>query len=112
MADFNQSEPHSENEVLSSDDIWARLASETARIEWSELEKFFARGQVVAVGESLDLVDVAVAVVNDDRERVSEWMQAEQFGVLDAATARLWAGGDAPDLWAVVVAPWVLVQPR
>lgn len=90
---------------------WALFAGQTARIEWAELAPLFARGQVVVVDSSLDLVDVAVAVATDNKSLVAQWMQAKQFGLLDTQTALYWSEGTQP-LWAVVVNPWVLVQIR
>lgn len=118
MSDFTESDPQTPDpqdaqspDQLPEDDIWARLASETAQIEWGELERFFARGQVVEVSGELDLVEVAMHVVKDDRLAVDRWMQQGQFGLLNSDNARAWASGEH-ELWAVVVAPWVLVQAR
>ncbi|MGD2083285.1 MAG: DUF2288 family protein [Chromatiales bacterium] len=88
-----------------------KLNRETARIGWPELERHFARGVVLVVSPALDLVDVAAAVAEDDAQAVRGWTDS---GALIRATdehARVWVdlGPQAP-LWAVVVAPWVLVQ--
>lgn len=114
MSDFTESDPQtpaSPSDRLSNDDLWARLASETARVDWAELERFFAKGQIIKVDEALDLVDVAVHVAKDEGRQVERWLQAGQFGLLDTDSARAWASGDR-ELWAVVVAPWILVQAR
>jgi hypothetical protein len=87
------------------------LHTQTARIGWQELEKHFARGAVIRVDGDLDLVEVATCFANDDRLAVERWVTAGQLEHLDIDTARDWAGRD-PELWAVVVAPWVVVQER
>lgn len=92
-------------------DRWAMFLGQTAPIRWLEIEPFFARGQVIHVGSTLDLVDVAVAVAEDDKTRVADWMSAGAFGLLATETAREWVSGNS-DLWGVVVTPWVLVQDR
>lgn len=96
---------------LTPDERWSLFAGQTARIEWNELAPLFARGQVVVVDASLDLVDVAVAVVDDNKPLVEQWMQQNLFGLLDTKTASFWAEGHTP-IWAVVVQPWVLAQAR
>lgn len=98
-------------EDLSLDERWALFASQTARIDWRELAPLFARGQVVVVDTALDLVDVAVAVADDNKSLVETWMKQGQFGLLDTKTAGAWAEGHTP-IWAVVVHPWVLAQAR
>ncbi|MGM0517595.1 MAG: DUF2288 domain-containing protein [Pseudomonadota bacterium] len=91
------------------EDLYAELVGQTAKIEWSELERFFAKGQVVRVDAAIDLVDVAMAMVRDRAEPFRAWQEAGQVAPLDTDTARRWAGGEAT-LWAVVTPPWILVQ--
>jgi hypothetical protein len=87
------------------------LHAETARIQWQELEVHFARGVVIRVASELDLVKVAVDIANDHKPAVEGWITAGQVEHLDMETARDWSERD-PELWAVVVAPWVVVQER
>lgn len=89
----------------------AQLHEETARISWPDLERHFARGVVIHVESELDLVEVATAFVNDDKVLVENLMQKGGIAHLAIDTAKDWSSRD-PDLWAVVAAPWVLVQER
>jgi hypothetical protein len=89
----------------------ARINSETARIPWRELQRFFAAGKVFHVHPDLDLVDVACALQEDDVERVRGWTDAARLGPVADDQARRWLDADA-SLWAVVVKPWVLVQDK
>ena len=88
-----------------------RFNQETAKITWSELERFFARGRVLCVHPSLDLIDVAIAMKNDDTAQLTQWTQATQVQHLPDNVAKQWATREY-SLWAVVIAPWVLVQAR
>jgi len=87
------------------------LHAETARISWSGLERHFARGVVIQVAEALDLVEVAVSFANDDKPAVERWLTSGELQRLSVETAKAWSA-DEHQLWAVVVAPWVLVQAR
>ena len=89
----------------------AKLNGETAKVAWAELQRHHARGVVVRVASELDLIDVAVAMAQDDGAAVSQWMHAGQLQKPNDDQARDWLARD-PDLWSVVVAPWVLVQER
>ncbi|WP_120993635.1 DUF2288 domain-containing protein [Stutzerimonas urumqiensis] len=91
--------------------LYAKLLGETAAIDWPELQPFFARGVLLRVGGELDLVDVALAVASDEGAAVAAWMKAGSLGRLEADQAQDWHDR-RPSLWAVVVAPWVLVQER
>ncbi len=89
----------------------ADLLKETARIGWQELERHFARGVVLQVDPALDLVEVATCFVNDDRETVESWLTSGLVRHLPDEVARDWSTR-APELWAAVVAPWIVVQER
>ena len=86
------------------------LNSETAKIGWQELQRFFAQGYAVAVSPQLDLVEVAYQVSLDNKAQVETWMEAGQFGPVSDAQALEWLDANAL-MWSVVVRPWVLVQP-
>lgn len=88
----------------------ARLNQETARAAWSELQPFFARGQTVAVADDLDLVEVAVAFAEDRVELIGQWRAEARVDAVRDDQARAWIEADQC-MWAVVVKPWVLVQP-
>lgn len=91
--------------------LYAKLLGETAPITWQELQPFFARGALLWVEGSQDLVAMAEAVAENDQARVSQWLQGGLLGKLDDTRAEDLLARD-PQLWAVVVAPWVLVQER
>ena len=88
-----------------------QLNTETAQVEWTELHGFFAKGALIHVSSHLDLVDVAAHIACDDNVAVQAWMAAGKVLKLDDETAADWQNRN-PLLWAVVVAPWILVQER
>jgi len=86
-----------------------KLAAETGEIAWQELERHFARGVLIVVAPELNLIEAAARIAEDDKSALQEWIRS---GLVARATddhARRWADSKSP-LWAVVVAPWVLVQ--
>ena len=87
-----------------------KLNLETARLSWTELARYFAGGRMIRVDEGLDLLDVAEAVAEDHSARVSSWLEAGSVAAVSDEEARRWHDADAC-LWAVVIKPWVLVQP-
>lgn len=87
----------------------AKLNAETAKIRWQELEPHFERGAVIVVDVPLDLVQVAQCVVDDDQASVSAWLGSGKMCRATPEHAADWRQRD-PQLWAVVTAPWVLVQ--
>ena len=91
--------------------LHAKLNLETAQIEWKELQRFFATGAVFFVDASLDMVDVALKISEDNRAAVEAWLNDGQLAQVSDEQALRWFETDAL-LWSVVVKPWVLVQDR
>lgn len=88
----------------------AKMNLETARIAWHELQRFFASGSAIYVDPALDLVEVAYQISEDNKEQVLKWMETRQLAPVTDEQARIWHDADT-DMWAVVVSPYVLVQP-
>ncbi len=91
------------------EELKVRLNSETAKLGWPELQRHFARGVVVVAASGMDLVEVATRMSMDDGETVGQWLADEQIRRASEDDARRWIDNDAI-FWAVVVAPWVVVQ--
>ncbi|MBV2129207.1 DUF2288 domain-containing protein [Arsukibacterium indicum] len=91
--------------------IKAKIISETARIHWPQLQKFFAAGSVVTVSAEHDLVEVAYAFSADDKTQVANWLAAGTVGRTTEQQAQQWFDNNT-ELWAVVISPWVLVQDK
>lgn len=95
--------------MIDADALRTRLNAETGRLRWAELARHFARGTVIRVDATLDLVEVAARFAEDDRAAVERWLTEGTVRRAETADANRWARDDAA-LWAVVTAPWVLVQ--
>jgi hypothetical protein len=91
--------------------LYAKLLGETSTIEWQALQPFFAKGDLLWVDPALDLIEAAQAVTQDDAEKVAAWMASGVLGKMTEAQALDVLERD-PQLWAVVVSPWVMVQER
>lgn len=77
---------------------------------WRDMQRYFASGAALYVAPGLDLVEVAFQMSEDNATLIGQWMADGQFGKVSDEQARVWYEADAM-LWAVVVSPWVLVQP-
>ena len=85
--------------------------AQTARIRWHDLQTHYAHGSVVQVNADLDLVEVAVRLGLDDTVEFEAWIRSGQVSTVSAEQALSWFEANQ-ELWAVVAAPWVLVQER
>ena len=87
----------------------AKLNLETAQIAWTELQRFFAQGAVIWVASSLDLIEVAYRIADDDSAAIKMWMKNSKVAPVSDEQAKTWLANDRI-LWSVVVRPLVLVQ--
>ena len=91
------------------EELRQKLVAETSRIAWKELQVFFAQGKTVQVASPLDLIDVAIAISEDDSATVKAWMDDGRLAAVSDDQARQRYDNDIL-VWTVVVKPWVLVQ--
>ena len=92
-----------------TEDLIASLNRQTAKIPWLELQKFYAAGAVVAVSEQGDLIAIAAEFSRDNKAAVGKWLADGTIVKVGDELAAQWLQ-QQPLVWAVVVAPWVLVQ--
>ena len=85
------------------------LNAQTGRIGWDELARHFARGVVVWVAAGMDLLEIAESMVADDPDRISSLYATGKLARARDQDAVRWSA-EKTEFWAVVVAPWVLVQ--
>ena len=87
----------------------AEFHSQTARIAWHDLQPHYARGAVVLVQEGMDLVEVAIQLRRDNKAQFEAWIASGEVAGVTDEVAKAWYDRN-PEVWAVVGAPWVLVQ--
>ncbi|MEH6587262.1 MAG: DUF2288 domain-containing protein [Halioglobus sp.] len=85
--------------------------TQTAKINWHDLQTYYAHGSVITVGSELSLVEVAVQLGLDNAEQFQQWIADKQIAPVHDEQALAWYEANQK-LWAVVAPPWVLVQQR
>ncbi len=91
--------------------LYAKLLGETAVIGWQDLQPFFARGALLWVDPALDLIAAAEGISLDDTAQVAQWLDAGLLAKV-SETQALDFFERGPELWAVVISPWVVIQER
>ena len=94
---------------LAPEQLRREFHDQTATISWHDLQPHYARGAIVLVAAGQDLVEVALQLRLDNKAQFEQWLAAGAVsGVTDERSRQLFE--ENPDMWAVVVPPWVLVQ--
>ena len=86
-----------------------KLNQETARINWDELQRFYASGSLVAVKPGFDLIEVACHFANDNKPEVQSLLEAGTLFQPTDNNVQDWYERQTLH-WAVVIAPWILAQ--
>lgn len=68
--------------------LYAKLLGETASISWKELQPFFAKGALLWVEPSQDLIAVAEAFAENAEAKVAAWLGTGRSG--RSLNQRLW----------------------
>ena len=89
--------------------VFQNLNLETGKISWPELQRYFARGVVIIVAKELDLVEVAKQISLDNKDALKTWLKPGLVKNASDTDAKRW-NESMQEFWAVVAAPWVLVQ--
>lgn len=105
MTDKSDPAPESADPEL----LAVKLSAETAKIPWSQLQRFFAQGRAVEVRVGTDLIAVGAAMSRDQADRIETWIAEGRVRPVPDERAQQWVREDAL-VWALVVRPWVLVQ--
>ncbi|MFA7555108.1 MAG: DUF2288 domain-containing protein [Spongiibacteraceae bacterium] len=90
-------------------DLKTKLNHETAKMRWAELQRFYASGSVIGVAIGVDLIEVAIEFTEDNQAAVAQRLAAGTVFKIDDERGMAWHE-QQPELWAVVIAPWILVQ--
>jgi hypothetical protein len=104
----NSASMTTETQIL---ELKAQLNLETAQIEWSSLERFFAAGRLLQVASHLDLIEVGAALALDNLQLIRPLHEQQLLGQVSDTNAFRWSQNQV-ELWALVIKPFVLVQER
>lgn len=88
-----------------------KINLETARISWHELQPYFARGNCIYIAPELDLVTIAHKIATDDSAAIALLIQEGKISKVSDIMAQQFFDNNQ-SMWAVVVKPYVLVQPE
>ncbi|MCB0421017.1 MAG: DUF2288 family protein [Bdellovibrionales bacterium] len=92
-----------------SDEVREKIKSEILEVEWEPLAEHHQREAVVVVSESLNLIDVAEAVIQDDVDQLKGWLKSVMVYKPAPDQVTQWSATHQKFL-CVIVQPYVLVQ--
>jgi hypothetical protein len=94
---------------FNAEELRQKINLETGQLSWPELSRHFAKGIVIVVDPSLDLIEVAVQMCDDNAAQIEKWSNDGLLHRAQDEDARRW-NEQQSTFWSCVVAPWLLVQ--
>jgi hypothetical protein len=82
-----------------------QLSEQCGEAPWALLKAHHSRGALVLVAPELDLVEVGMAVIQDQKTAVEGWLNNKQISPFPDALAH-----KQPTLRCLIAQPWVLAQ--
>jgi hypothetical protein len=89
----------------------AQLAEDRADIEWEALIPHSRRDSIVFVHEGLDLVQVGVAIAQDNTAQVQVWIAEQLIQKPTPQQLSEWNQNPKQQFSALIVQPYVLISP-
>lgn len=94
------------------EDLRAALAESIDEAEWDWLVPHVQRDALVVVDPALDILDVGVAIANDDTIVVQRWISEQLIYKPSAEQLTLWERDRTRRFSALIIQPYVLMQDR
>ncbi len=91
-------------------DLRAELAEAVDQAEWDWLKPHVQREVVVVVSKGLDLIDVGVAIANDNVTSIQHWIGEQLIAKPSVEQMAVWNSDRTKRFNALIVQPYVLVQ--
>lgn len=80
------------------------------QVSWRELRIHLQRDAIILVADDLDLIDVAVAVADDDKTKVEQWVHSRSIGKPDKTDLDAWEAELETLFQMLIVQPFILIQ--
>lgn len=87
-----------------------KLVSEVMDAEWKMLAMHYRRAALFLVGNALQLIDVAVALAQDEQALVKSWIEEGALGRPTEEQVQQWQSETGAHFRSVIVQPFVLAQ--
>lgn len=91
-------------------DLRAELAEMVDQAEWGWLEEHAKRGRIIVVAPNLDLVEVGVAIAEDNVTTVQQWMEDSWISYPTEEQISVWNQDKTQSFSSLIIQPFVLFK--
>ena len=90
--------------------IQEQLSKDVANINWQDLLPHAKRDAIIVVAESLNLLDVAIAIAEDNTVSVQQWINNKSISKPSSEQLTDWNQEMQKQFVTVIVQPFVIIQ--
>jgi len=106
---LTQQKNDSFTQLTPREELVAKLNGETAIVAWKEIERFFAKGNLLLIDQSVDLINCAADLSLDNTKEIKPLIDAEKIQRMPIEFVKANCKPET-EFWTVVVAPYILSQ--
>lgn len=96
-------------QLTPKEELIMKLNGETAVVAWKEIERFFAKGNLLLIEQGVDLINCAADLSLDNAEAIKPLIDSEKIQRMPVEFVKDNCQPET-EFWSVVVAPYVLAQ--
>jgi hypothetical protein len=93
-------------------DLRTTLIESLDEATWEWLTPHHERGVVIMVDPSLNLVDVGLAIAQDQTQPVQHWLAEQLLSKPSSSQSETWTAQTGLQFVALIVQPYVLIQEK
>ncbi len=93
-------------------DIKTKLIEEIADVDWCELIPHAQRDAIIIVNKDLDLIEVGLAIANDDALLVQNWISEQLIRKPLVEELGDWNSQPHKQFTTVIIQPFVLIKEK
>lgn len=91
-------------------DLKTQLQEQLAEMQWSDLIPHAQRDALIVVNENLDLVEVGVAIANDNTQLVQNWISEQLIQKPSSQELSNWNNHPNKKFQTIIVQPFVVIR--
>ena len=92
------------------EELRKKLEEDMADVNWNDIKPHAQRDAVIVVNETLNLLDVGVAIAQDDKKTVEHWITEQLISKPSNQQLSDWNIDQTQLFKTLIVQPFVLVQ--
>ena len=92
------------------EELKKQLKNEMAEVDWNDIKPHAQRDAVIVVNGKLDLLEVGVAIAQDDKKAVEHWITEQLISKPSNQQLSDWNINSTQLFKTLIVQPFVLVQ--